>query len=320
VTSALTQPGVDVEVIIVDDCSTDDSQRVAGRLADSEARIRLLFHERNRGHIATYNDGLRYATGDYVVLLSADDVLAPGALARACAVFEAQPAVGLVYGYAQDFSGSVPRAREAPTSWTVWDGQAWLARLCARGTNIIVNPEAMLRRPLMDELEGYDPRFPHAADMELWMRAAVRADVARVNGVDQAFYRVHGDNMHTTDYAGLLTDMAERKRVFDAFFEDPALLADAGTLVRRANRSLAVDALRAACLAADAGGRREGDDADAFAAFAVTCDPSIRTSWRWPLYESRTRRPLGGSRAWVTSRADAVRWKVRWRRWRRFGT
>ncbi|MGZ4476136.1 MAG: glycosyltransferase family 2 protein, partial [Nocardioides sp.] len=96
--SALDQSGLDVDVLIVDDCSTDDSAAVALRLADADPRVRLLRHETNRGHIQTYNDGLAAVTGDYVVLLSADDLLTPDSLTRAVALMEAHPRVGLVYG------------------------------------------------------------------------------------------------------------------------------------------------------------------------------------------------------------------------------
>ncbi|MFP3675053.1 glycosyltransferase family A protein, partial [Bacillus sp. SIMBA_031] len=77
--SALSQDGVDVEVIIVDDASTDDTAAVAHRLASADARISVVIHEDNQGHISTYNDGLSRAAQRYVTLLSADVLIAPGA-------------------------------------------------------------------------------------------------------------------------------------------------------------------------------------------------------------------------------------------------
>ena len=98
--SALNQPGVEVEAIVVDDASPDGSGEVAERLSAADSRVRLIRHPRNKGHIATYNDGLEAARGDYLVLLSADDLLAPGSLARAAALLEANPEVGFAYGRA----------------------------------------------------------------------------------------------------------------------------------------------------------------------------------------------------------------------------
>jgi glycosyltransferase involved in cell wall biosynthesis len=71
VASALDQADLDVDVLIVDDASPDDSAKVAEELASADPRVDVLVHEENAGHIRTYNDGLAKATGDYLVLLSA---------------------------------------------------------------------------------------------------------------------------------------------------------------------------------------------------------------------------------------------------------
>ncbi len=99
VRSVLDQTDVDAEVLIVDDASPDDSGEVAEALAAADPRIRVLRHAENKGHIATYNDGLEAVDGEYVVLLSADDLLPPGSLGRATALMEANPSVGMVYGH-----------------------------------------------------------------------------------------------------------------------------------------------------------------------------------------------------------------------------
>src|SRR4051812_11018034 len=99
VESVLAQEGVDVRILIIDDCSPDDSADVGARLAAADPRIEFRRHTVNRGHIATYNEGLmEWAESDYCVLLSADDLLTPGSLARAVAVMEAHPQIGFVHG------------------------------------------------------------------------------------------------------------------------------------------------------------------------------------------------------------------------------
>ena len=92
--SALNQDGVDVRVLIIDDASPDDSWDVAEALAAEDDRVEVRRHRVNQGHIATYNEGLlEWAEGDYSVLISADDLLTPGALARATSVLDARPNV-----------------------------------------------------------------------------------------------------------------------------------------------------------------------------------------------------------------------------------
>src|SRR5712691_9822439 len=77
VRSVLSQEGVDVRVLIMDDASTDATQSVGRRLA-ADPRVEYRRHEVNRGHIATYNEALALLTGEYCVILSADDLLTSG--------------------------------------------------------------------------------------------------------------------------------------------------------------------------------------------------------------------------------------------------
>src|SRR3954453_21056063 len=129
VRSVLDQEGVDARVLIIDDASPDDSAEVALRLAAEDERVEARIHEVNRGHIATYNEGLlEWADGDYSVLLSADDLLTPGSLARAAAVLTEHPDVGFVYGHALKWTDGTPPPvpRERQTGVTVWSGPQWL--------------------------------------------------------------------------------------------------------------------------------------------------------------------------------------------------
>ncbi|ASN51480.1 glycosyltransferase [Sinomonas sp. R1AF57] len=316
--SVLDQPGVEVEVIIVDDASTDGSQAVAEQLAASDSRVTLVQHERNQGHIATYNDGLGRVNGDYVVLLSADDLLAPGSLARSAALFEACPEVGLVYGFAPSFEGranAVPR-RHGQLTWSVWSGREWTTRVCERGTNTIVNPEAMVRRTVLDAVGGYDEAQPHAADMHFWLSAAARGAVGRVNGPDQAYYRLHGGNMHLSTFEGLYTDASHRRRVFDSMLRGGELTR---SLHRRALRSISAECLRNARLSAGRGTGQGRQNAVALESLARECHPGIEGTLRWDLYQALGGAYRQGPVAGVETLLDRALWSLAWRRWRRRG-
>ncbi|MCT9867987.1 glycosyltransferase family 2 protein [Paenarthrobacter aurescens] len=245
VASALTQDGVDVEVIVVDDASTDGSAAVAWRLAAGDPRISVVLHESNQGHIATYNDGLSRARGRYVTLLSADDLLAPGALARAAALMEANPEVGMVYGLPRDFTDQPPQtATRGRSSWTVWGGKSWITLACARGRNFILSPEVVMRTEAVLGIGAYSATLPHSGDLEYWLRAASSWDVGRINGPVQAFYRVHGANMHQMEFPAAAVDLQHR---LDAFrvLEDPRCPGSPERRVRqlqRAKRALSKEA------------------------------------------------------------------------------
>jgi len=217
------QPGIDLQIIIVDDASTDNSADVARQLAAEDDRITLIRHSRNAGHIATYNEGLAAATGDYVLLLSADDLATPGALVRAAALFEAEPSVGLVYGWSVHFSGAPPRPRTTPSSWIVWGGVDWLRERCRTGYNVVASPEVMMRNRVLREIGGYRTDLPHAGDFEMWLRTACVSGVGFLVGVDQAFYRKHPQNMHrkrfgAATHRGQLVDLRQRWQSFAVVF------------------------------------------------------------------------------------------------------
>jgi glycosyltransferase involved in cell wall biosynthesis len=324
VRGVLDQEGVEVDVLVVDDASPDGSVAIARELASADPRVRVLAHDTNRGHIATYNEGLSAVDGEYVVLLSADDLLTPGSLARSTALMQAHPEVGMVYGFSPGFRGDrMPPLRTKVTSWTVWAGPEWLDQVCRRGRNPVNTPDVVMRTSMMRELVGYDARLPHAADFMLWLRAATRGSIGRVNGVDQALYRIHGANMHLERYAGVLTDILERQRLFTILFdEDREHIPDADRLHALARRALAREALVTACEPYELG-RPAGEPEEKLVALAAELHPQTKSSRLWREYERHTRRLAEGRGPVVPRRVSAtvddVVGKVRWRRWRRSG-
>ncbi|WP_434318708.1 glycosyltransferase [Leifsonia sp. P73] len=313
VESVLAQDGVDVDVIIVDDASTDGSLEVARRLAATDDRIALVEHEVNQRHIRTYNDGLSRATGDYVVLLSADDALTPGSLTRSVALLEAHPEVGLVYGAVEWFHGDLPAVGDARVWWQTWTGEEWLSRIVHRGRNSIVNPEVVMRRSVYQRTGGYDLDFPHAADMYMWLQAASFSGIGFVGGPRQAYYRDHGENMHATDFAGATDDMTQVRDVYDRFFtSDGAGLPQAARWREAARRSVAREALlRAALLECTGAPRSVSAELRAFA--RATYPAAVGSAaWRWSSLASDKKGSFDSPR--LVRAVENTRWKIRSRR------
>lgn len=318
--SVLDQADVDVDIIIVDDASPDGSGTVVKALAGGDDRIHAVIHERNRGHVATYNEGLEQATGDYVILLSADDALAPGALGRATALLEAVPALSLVYGHPLTFIDDPPPARLKVRSWTVWPGAEWIELLCRKGGNPINCPEVVMRTSVQHAIGGYDAGLPHSGDLEMWMRAAAVGDVGRVNGPTQAYYRVHDVSMQRTTFAGHVNDLEGRLGAFAKVLDRPgSRVPDRDRLFARARLSLAVAALNYASAAYE-GGREHLEPIDEYMGFALKVWPDAASLRQWRAVERR--RSAGATRlqtgaVWRTHRAAAdVNRRLRWRRWR----
>jgi glycosyltransferase involved in cell wall biosynthesis len=87
--SVLEQNIRDIELIIIDDCSRDNSKEIILNYRKKDARIRTIFHEQNLGIAKTYNDGLDAAEGKYVAILDSDDVWRRNKLERQLSILEA---------------------------------------------------------------------------------------------------------------------------------------------------------------------------------------------------------------------------------------
>ncbi len=218
--SVLGQRGVEARVLIIDDASTDGSAAVGERLARADGRVEFRAHEKNRGHIATYNEGLEWAAGDYLLLLSADDALPPGALARAAQVMEANPDVGLTYGPQRGFQGRVPEEDECcpagPLEWKKLTYREVLEQ-CSLGGPPIGAATMVVRTSLQKKVGGYRPDLPHGGGIEMRLRLAYHAPVGYIPVV-QGYARRHEGSM--TANSALARRVAQHFAAFDTHFSE----------------------------------------------------------------------------------------------------
>jgi glycosyltransferase involved in cell wall biosynthesis len=308
------QIGVDVRVLIIDDASPDNSAEVARKIAARDARVEVIVHATNKGNIATFNEGLlEWADGDYCALVSADDRVTPGALGRARDLLDANPGVGFVYGHALwvTHGAPSPEARAKVRGWSVWPGTWWLEQLFRQGENPITSPEVVMRTSVLKKVGGFDARLPHAADMELWMRLAANSEVGFIRGVDQAYYRLHQENMRK-GYSRL-RDLSERRLVYETVLDRYGeTLPDAKRLSDAMRRQLAREALWEAGRAY--GWRRaQLAQADELTAFAADCWSEVK---RQPLYRTLLSRKRLGPRWMSYMLAHKAQWWLRRRSWK----
>jgi GT2 family glycosyltransferase len=239
VRSVLDQSVRDVRVLLIDDASSDDSVDVASRLAAADRRVAFISHARNRGHIATYNEGIEWADSDYFLLLSADDMLVAGALERAAAVMDADPSIGLTYGRCIPwFEGHPKPIIEAQESYS-WASHDLLTEICTEAINLVPTPTAIVRTSVQKAVGGYRTSLPHAGDMEMWLRFAANGPTGRIDAV-QAIYRKHSTAMSNAYFAEMLSDYRQCQLAFEVFFDEyEDRLADSSILRRVASRALA---------------------------------------------------------------------------------
>lgn len=288
VQSVLDQEDVTVDVLVIDDASPDGSGEVAASLAARDSRIHVIRHAKNRGHIATYNEGLPRATGDYTVLLSADDMLTPGCLARAATLMDSHPQVGMVYGTSLIFNdNTVPSPRTSAKAWVIWEGSDWLAYRCRTGRNPIRSPEVVMRTRVLHKIGYYRHDLPHAADFELWMRASTVSGIGYVAGADQAYYRIHAGNMHQSSF-DIVSDMEQRLLCFNTVLKERGdLLPDVTALRKLAHRTLAREALLRA-IEKRASGSADEQNVTVYTDFASKTWPEYQRLSEWQVL-GRTR-------------------------------
>lgn len=327
VDSILSQEGVDARVLIIDDCSPDDTPAVARRIVQSDDRVEYRRHDENVGLISSVNEGQAWADdSDYVVVLSADDMLTPGSLQRATSAMESNPRVGLVYGSVVRFESDrpLPRIGKRWRGTKVWPGEDWIRIRCRIGHNCIASPEAVVRTSVQRQVGLYDLASHHASEINMWLRIAAVADVAYVKGAAQALYRIHRDSMLRTMLAGSggpIIDLTTRRAAFLGFFDGAgAQLPDAARLRATATRSLARQALWRASRAYDRDEVNDSDgvSAEEWIAFAQEACPEVRRLREW--WGLQLRQRIGAGRSlWfplfvATGAAHRARSHYNWRR------
>ena len=169
------------ELCLSDDASTDpEVRRVLERHAAGDDRIRLHFREA-RGHIsANSNDALALATGDYVALLDADDVLSEDALYRVAVEIAADPALDMIFS---DEDKIDPQGqRVTPAFKTDWNPALMLAQNAFSHLGVF-------RRSLVEAAGRFREGLEGAQDHDLALRCARLSDPSRIRHIPRVLYQ-----------------------------------------------------------------------------------------------------------------------------------
>ncbi|MFM7270650.1 MAG: glycosyltransferase [Actinomycetes bacterium] len=187
VDSALAQTHPDLEVIVVDDGSTDGTRAILDAYGD---RI-VAVTQPNGGPAAARNHGLRLATGEYIGLLDADDLWAPTRAERCLALLEADPGLTGVLTDSWRFADDPAAATEC--IYRDRRGGVFPARdeqLAASARGNFLTASVFVRREVVFALGGFDPAIFGAEDYDLWCRILLAGGAFALIEEPLSWYRV----------------------------------------------------------------------------------------------------------------------------------
>jgi glycosyltransferase involved in cell wall biosynthesis len=185
--SVLEQTFSDFELLVIDDCSTDNTVSVIKEFLDE--RICLIEKEKNSGLINSLNFGISIAKGEYIARMDGDDICLPERFAKQVAFLDKNPAI-IMCGTAIKFIGSscgnlfYPQTNEE-------------VKICLFSFSPTFAHPTVMGKKIFFKNNNYDIAYEHAEDYELWTRLVQEGEAANLNEI-LLEYRVHPNQVSVT--------------------------------------------------------------------------------------------------------------------------
>lgn len=276
--SVLTQTFADIEVLVSDNGSTDETAEVVASFGDP--RVRHLRLPENIGLLPNLARALHLGSAPYVTVFGDDDLMAPRNLEVKVALLDAHPAAAFVHSSTTIIDGdgavTIPDVTYGAPCDPVEPGRTFIARTMVGGNRVGLSA-AVVRRAVLGD-DGFDERDGPACDLALWMRLALRGEVLHApeplvsirQHAAAASVAVGGVSFadgHYVDRGRVLDALRVREEFLDRFGDQ---VPDARALRRRARRaarnSLVRDVRRSG---------RSGREQVAALARLATSDPGV---------------------------------------------
>lgn len=189
VRSILAQTFTDFEFLIIDDGSTDASPRILSDLARSDARVRLGIRA-NRGNIATLNELIDMARGEYFARMDHDDIALSQRFARQVEFLDAHPEVVAAGSRALFIDDEGLPLMEVMNHYS----HEQIERALMKPELGIIHPSVMMRADACRAIGGYRAEYPHAEDLDFFLRLG---EVGRLQNIAEPLlqYRTHASSV-----------------------------------------------------------------------------------------------------------------------------
>lgn len=175
VNSVLAQTFSDLELIVINDGSTDSTAEVVRSRRDERARCITIV---NGGVAGARNRGLDLASGDFIAFLDADDAWRPEKLERQLDLIGQRPTAGLCFTSAELVDGGLRRIREE-VAFSFTD----FTEALLKNGNVVTGSASstIVRRSVLERVGGFDPQLSQCADWDLWLRLSLATEFVVIN-------------------------------------------------------------------------------------------------------------------------------------------
>ena len=214
--SALDQKIKDLEVIVVDDGSTDNTEKILRPYKD---RIKYLFQE-NSGLSAARNTGIKNSTGEFILFLDADDIIGPGVIASHLNYLKRNPDIYITVCEKRVFDHTTAEGYPVPISdrWKLFHENLGV-HLCYFN---IAPPHAFFsKRKAIIQTGWFDSQLKACEDYDFLLRAAVKGFLPHYNPIGCVYYRRHSESMSANLSNQYLHDAIIHKRLSELFDQYP---------------------------------------------------------------------------------------------------
>ena len=175
--SILTQTLSDLELIVVDDCSTDGSAAIVRDYASRDERVRLVQHDHNQGSASARNSGIAVSRGEFIAAMDSDDISLPHRLEKQAAFLQSHTDFGLVGSFVQTASADLSERQ----SHTYPQLHAFIALYWILGGRTTMQGGVYLaRREALLSVGGYEDSRQFVDDKELYARLFFKTKFANL--------------------------------------------------------------------------------------------------------------------------------------------
>lgn len=222
----------DIELIVVDDGSTDATPQILRSIDDPRL---IVIRQQNRGVSAARNAGLAVARAPYIFFLDADDLLVHDALARMIETLDRRTECVACFGHhlriAED---GTELSTRSDLRWKMFPASETLRHLIAK--NFIVCGAICIRTGIARAVDGFNPELKLGEDWEFWCRLAVLGDFAAMRDEVVLLYR---QRFNSANYSLRKSPLRRDYRAIDAVYSNPAIATRFSPYELRHRRRLA---------------------------------------------------------------------------------